>query len=70
MEKDAEKLWARVRTTKDAGNDDWSDPKRPACKWGVEGKIVKYSNSHGLCYEVQHIDGTFAWYDPEELEFL
>lgn len=68
MEKDAERLGARVRTTTDAGSDDWSDLTRSTCKWGVSGKIIDYSNSHGLCYKVRHQDGSVAWYEPGELE--
>jgi len=49
--------------------DDWSDEARLHCQWGVSGKIINYSNSHGLCYRVQHEDGTTAWYDMGELIF-
>lgn len=36
-------------------------------KWGVQGSIIEHSDSHGLCYKVQHDDGTVAWYDLSEL---
>jgi len=39
-------------------------------KWGVKGTILKHHDSHGLCYEVQHEDGTVGHYDPSELEVL
>lgn len=33
----------------------------------MHGSIVGHSDSHGLCYEVRHDDGTRAFYDPDEL---
>lgn len=36
-------------------------------KWGVKGIVIGHSDSHGLCYQVQHEDDTVAWYDPSEL---
>lgn len=59
-----------VRTLEDAGAEDWSDPDNRGCQWGVLGRIIHYSNSHGLCFRVRHNDGSIAWYDPEELELL
>jgi hypothetical protein len=33
------------------------------------GLIVDQSDRHGLCYGVYHrVDGSVAWYDPDELE--
>ena len=57
-----------VRTTKDAGATDWVCPRN--CQWGVEGTILRHSNSHGLCFLVLHTDGTEEWYDADELEVL
>lgn len=37
---------------------------------GVEGEVIGEHNSHGLCYDVQHEDGTTVSYDPLELEVL
>lgn len=34
---------------------------------GLKGRIVDYSNSHGLCYEVD-LPGDLLWFEPEELE--
>jgi hypothetical protein len=34
---------------------------------GARGRIVDYSDGHGLCYSVQHEDGTSGYYDPDEL---
>ena len=33
---------------------------RVHARQGQQGAITRYSNSHGLCYEVRHDDGTFA----------
>jgi hypothetical protein len=41
---------------------------RENVKWGVYGIIVRCHDSHGLCYKVQHDDGSVAPYNPEELE--
>ena len=59
-----------IRTLKDAGGSGWADPKNRGCQWDALGRIVHYSNSHGLCFKVWHNDGNTAWYDPEELELL
>ena len=47
----------------DGGN--WTD-ERSAID-GACGIVSNYSNSHGLCYEVTHTNGTKGWYDPDEL---
>ena len=31
------------------------------------GTVVNYSNSHGLCYKVEHAPGDHGWYEPTEL---
>ena len=38
--------------------------RRPNAK----GSIVDVSDAHGLCWGVEHDDGTIAWYDTDELE--
>ena len=48
----------------------WSDPTRADAKWGVEGTIIAYSDSHGLVYEVQHDCGGKAWYEPGEVALV
>jgi len=58
----------RVRTISDAGGDGWQDNTRFRCQWGAEGKVLRHSDSHGLCYLVEHRDGRTAWYDHDELE--
>lgn len=46
--------------------DDWTLENCQARQWGVKGKVIDLSNTHGLCYRIQHDDGTDAWYDPQE----
>ena len=57
-----------IRTIEDAGRTDWVRPRH--CQWGVEGTILRHSNSHGLCFLVLHTDGTEEWYDADELEVV
>ena len=33
---------------------------------GVTGTILRHHDSHGLCYDIEHGDGTEGSYDPEE----
>ena len=56
-----------VITFKSAERDTWTDNTRSACQWGAKGTIVAHHDSHGLCYDVIHADGTTACYDPDEL---
>ena len=39
-------------------------------KFGVTGKVVSEHTGHGLCYGVQHDDGTKGFYEPQELEVI
>ncbi|KKK75189.1 hypothetical protein LCGC14_2876240 [marine sediment metagenome] len=39
-------------------------------KPGMIGEIVKHSNSHGLCFEVLHNNGSSGWYEPDEVDVL
>jgi hypothetical protein len=48
---------------------DWAKGALLERKWGVRGRILGRSDSHGLIYHVKHDDGTFAWYEPRELKF-
>lgn len=50
--------------------DKWTDEGWAKRKWGVEGKIITHHDSHGLCYDVRHNDGTVGCYDPSELEVI
>lgn len=49
---------------------DWTYENHLARQWGVIGVVKDLSNAHGLCYKVEHDDGSSAWYDPKELEDL
>ena len=60
----------KVRTTADAGADDWAERVRPNRRWGVEGIVIDRMSGHGLCYHIRHRDGSKAWYEPAELEKL
>lgn len=61
----------RIRTTiKKLSDSEWMPEARAARKWGVTGRIVMHHDSHGLCYDVQHDDGTEGCYDPTEFEVL
>ena len=62
---------ARVRTTQsNTPSDEWTDEVQASRQWGVEGEVRTHHDSHGLCYEVMHSDGTVGSYDPTELEVL
>lgn len=39
-------------------------------KWGVEGVVTTHHDSHGLCYDVRHEDGTMGTYEPAEISIL
>lgn len=63
-------LGTLVKTIEDAGDDDWTEEALANRKWGVGGRVIGYSDSHGLCYEVEHEDGTVGWYNPSEIEVI
>lgn len=58
-------IW--VETLKPLHDDHFTPEARLERKWGVRGRIIAHHNSHGLCYDVLHDDGTEACYDPDEL---
>lgn len=61
----------RVMTTKKNTPDkEWMPEALVARKWGVTGTIIMHHDSHGLCYDVQHDDGTEGCYDPAEFYVL
>ncbi len=62
----------RVRTTEPnmALRKEWTDEGWAKKKWGVEGAIITHHDSHGLCYDVKHEDGTQGCYDPSEFEVV
>lgn len=47
--------------------DDWDPEAIPHRKFGVLGTIIAHHDSHGLCYDVKHEDGTVGCYDSREL---
>lgn len=49
---------------------EWTDEGWASKKWGVQGTILTHHDSHGLCYDVRHEDGTVGCYDPSELEVV
>ena len=59
-----------VQTTKPnlAKRHHWTDEGWAARTWGVKGQVLTHHDSHGLCYDVRHQDGTEGCYDPSELK--
>lgn len=49
---------------------EWTDEGWNQRQWQVIGEVVVHHDSHGLCYEVRHPDGTAACYDPTEIKVL
>lgn len=49
---------------------EWTDEGWTKLKWGVRGTVIAHHDSHGLCYDVKHEDGSGASYDPTELKVL
>jgi len=47
---------------------EWTDEGWASKKWGVQGTVITHHDSHGLCYDVRHEDGSQGCYDPSELE--
>jgi hypothetical protein len=50
--------------------EEWMDKTWARRKWGIRGTIITHHDSHGLCYEVRHGDGTEGCYDPSELKII
>lgn len=64
-------LGTRVKTTsKKTADREWMPEALVARKWGVTGRIIMHHDSHGLCYDVRHDDGTEGCYDPNEFDVL
>ena len=61
-----------VRTTKPNHEKrwEWTDEGWARKRWGVRGRILVHHDSHGLCYDVVHEDGTMGCYDPSEIEVV
>lgn len=47
---------------------DWTPEAAKARRWGVKARIVKLSNSHGLCFQVEYEDGMYGWHETWELK--
>lgn len=61
----------RVVTTQATTSEaEWQEEARVQRKWGIRGTVSSHSDSHGLCYLVNHEDGTSGWYEPSEFEIL
>lgn len=58
-------LQANERLRKEFTAEGWESRR-----WGVRGTIIKIHDSHGLCYQVLHEDGSIGYYDPTEIEEL
>ena len=48
----------------------WAKEALAERKWDVLGTITMHHDSHGLCYDVCHDDGTQGCYEPDEFEVL
>ena len=48
--------------------EDWTPEALIHRRHNAVGHIIHYHDSHGLCYEVKHEDGTVAAYEPQELK--
>jgi len=61
-----------VKTTQPnwAKRSDWTNEGWASKRWGVKGSVLTHHDSHGLCYDVRHEDGTEGTYDPSELEVV
>lgn len=60
----------RVKTLGPKNDDQYTENALKSRKWGVAGEIVDVHNSHGLCYDVKHDNGTIGTYDPDEFELI
>ncbi|MEK7640643.1 MAG: hypothetical protein AAB389_01455 [Patescibacteria group bacterium] len=49
---------------------EWTNEALAQRKWGIKGKVIGHHDSHGLCYDVLHEDGTEGCYDPSELAII
>jgi len=50
--------------------DDWTTEALASRQWGEIGVVVNFHDSHGLSYEVMHLDGRIGHYDPSEFDVL
>ncbi len=47
----------------------WTEAAISSRRWGILGLVINHHDSHGLSYEVKHVDDkSIGHYDPTELE--
>jgi hypothetical protein len=63
-------IGASVMTLKPLHDEEYTSLGQSSRKWGLQGVVRSSHDSHGLCYEVVHEDGTFGCYDPDEIEII
>lgn len=56
-----------MRTVPSLTRRDYTESAHARRRAGAIGKVQGHSDSHGLCYEIKHEDGTVGFYDPDEL---
>jgi len=49
---------------------EWTSQSLGQRKWGIDGVVIACHDSHGLCYDVRHADGTCGHYASAELETM
>ena len=61
-----------VKTTEPnmSKRNEWTDEGWEGRQWGIQGVVITHHDSHGLCYDVRHEDGSVGCYNPSELEVL
>lgn len=57
----------RVHIVKNRVANDWSPDAEKARKDDVGGHVIGHHDSHGICYDVRHDDGSIGYYEPHEL---
>ncbi|MBI2064830.1 MAG: hypothetical protein HYT62_02110 [Candidatus Yanofskybacteria bacterium] len=62
----------RIKTTKpnERMRREWTDGGWYSKRSDTHGTILRHHDSHGLCYDVRHDDGTEGCYDPSEFEVV
>lgn len=60
----------RTTTPNEDKRGEWTDEGWAKRKWGAKGTVLTHHDSHGLCYDVQHQDGSVGCYDPSEITEL
>lgn len=57
-----------ITTEPDPEITDWTTDVRKTRRWGLLAVVLTHHDSHGLCYEVRHLDGlpVVSYYAPSE----